>query len=281
MVLVNTANGVTTVTLKRPAVLFSGQLCLQRSTGEVTEGVTNPNRPQKTALLLAQRIVRYIDQNNLGPGDRLPPERVMTETYKVGRGTLRESLRFLEFQGVLSFKPGPGGGPVIEKPNGSNLAATLILLLQFDHARYQVVSEARQAFEPLMAQLAAERIQPKQLAELEQTLIDMETDIGDVDAYLYNNRRFHEIIAWASGNSLFGFLIDAMVGGLDISGATQGIEYPVRRRTAVLAAHRRIYEAIRDGNSEQARTAMGRHVAEYVTYAERKFPAALDKPIKW
>jgi len=153
--------------------------------------------------------------------------------------------------------------------------------MQFGQARYRVVAEARQAFEPLMAQLAAKRIEAKELAELEQTLIDMETDIGDLDAYLFNNRRFHEIIAWASGNSLFGFLVDVMVGAMDISGAAQGIEYPVRRRNAVLAAHRRIYETIRAGDSEQAAEAMCRHVAEYVTYAERKFPAALDKLIKW
>jgi GntR family transcriptional regulator, transcriptional repressor for pyruvate dehydrogenase complex len=243
--------------------------------------VPNPNRPRKTALLIAQRIVRDIDQNNLRPGDRLPPERVMTQTYEAGRGTLRESLRFLELEGVLSFKPGPGGGPVIEAPSAANLATTLTLLMQFGQATYRVVAEARQAFEPLMAQLAAERIEAKDLGELEQTLIDMETDIGDLDAYLFNNRRFHEIIAWASGNSLFGFLVDVMVGAMDISGAAQGIEYPVRRRNAVLVAHRRIYETIRAGDSEQAAEAMCRHVAEYVTYAERKFPAALDKLIKW
>jgi len=243
--------------------------------------VTNPNRPQKTALLIAQRIVQYIDQNGLGPGDRLPPERVMMEEYSAGRGTLRESLRFLELQGVLSFKPGPGGGPVIERPDGDTLAATLTLLLQFDHARYRVVSEARQAVEPLMAQLAAERIQPAQLDELKQTVTDMDAAIDDISAYLYNNRRFHEIIAWASGNSLFGFLVDAMVGGMDISGAAQGIEYPARQRRAVLAAHRGIYEAIEDGDAERAHVAMGGHVAEYITYAERKFPDALDKPIRW
>ncbi len=241
----------------------------------------NPHRPQKTALLLAQRIVRDIDQNNLAPGDRLPAERVMTETYEAGRGTLRESLRFLELQGVLSFKPGPGGGPVIEKPNAGNLATTFTLLLQFGQARYRVVSEARQAFEPLMAQLAAARIEPQQLAELEQSLTDMETGIGDIDAYLVSNRRFHGTIAWASGNSLFGFLADVMVGAMEISGAAQGIEYPLRRRNAVLAAHRRIYEAIRDGDAEKAGEVMGRHIAEYVTYAERKFPAALEALIKW
>jgi GntR family transcriptional regulator, transcriptional repressor for pyruvate dehydrogenase complex len=74
----------------------------------------------------------------------------------------------------FSFKPGPGGGPVIETPDASNLATTLTLLMQFGQARYQVVSEARQAFEPLMAQLAAQHITATELAELEQTQIDME-----------------------------------------------------------------------------------------------------------
>jgi GntR family transcriptional repressor for pyruvate dehydrogenase complex len=243
--------------------------------------VNLPIRPQKTALILAQRIVRSIDQNGLGPGDKLPTEKLMMETYEAGRGTLRESLRFLELQGVLSFKPGPGGGPVVEKPSATNLATTLTILLQFDHAPYRVIAEARQAFEPLMAELAAERIGPEQLAELEQTLVDMEANIQDTDTYLESNQRFHEVIAWASGNSLFGFLVDVMVGGMDISGATQGIEYPVRRRNAVLAAHRSIYDAIKGGDPAQAGQAMRKHVDEYVTYAVKKYPAALDKLIKW
>jgi GntR family transcriptional regulator, transcriptional repressor for pyruvate dehydrogenase complex len=55
----------------------------------------------------------------------------------------------------------------------------------------------------------------------------------------------------------------------------------VRRRNAVLAVHRKIYEKIRDGDPAQAGEAMRQHITEYVTYAERKFPAALDKLIKW
>ena len=87
-------------------------------------------RPKKTALILAQRIVRDIHRLRLEPGDKLPAEKLMMEQYDAGRGTLRESLRYLELQGVLSFKPGPGGGPVVEKPGAESLAATLALLLQ-------------------------------------------------------------------------------------------------------------------------------------------------------
>jgi GntR family transcriptional repressor for pyruvate dehydrogenase complex len=243
--------------------------------------VTNSIRPQKMALIVAQRIVRDIQREGLVPGEKLPPERMMMETYEAGRGTLRESLRFLELQGVLSFKPGPGGGPVIEKPTAENLATTLTLLLQFDDARYQVIAEAREALEPVMAQLAASRITPEDLVRLEQTVTDMADGIEDVEAYLDANRRFHSVIAWASGNALFGHLVEVMGGPMDISGAAQGIEYPVKRRQAVLRAHQEIFEAIRNSDPEQAEKNMRAHIDEYLVHASRKFPDALAKPIRW
>jgi GntR family transcriptional regulator, transcriptional repressor for pyruvate dehydrogenase complex len=243
--------------------------------------VTNSIRPQKMALIVAQRIVRDMEREGLGPGEKLPPERIMMETYEAGRGTLRESLRFLELQGVLSFKPGPGGGPVIEKPTADNLATALTLLLQFDGARYRVIAEAREAFEPVMAQLAASRITPEHLEELERSVVDMAEGLEDVEVYLDANRRFHNVIAWASGNALFGHLVEVMVGNMDISGATHGIEYPTRRRQAVLRAHQEIFEAIRDTDAERAEKSMRAHIDEYLTYATRKYPEALDKPIRW
>jgi GntR family transcriptional repressor for pyruvate dehydrogenase complex len=243
--------------------------------------MTHSIRPQKMALIVAQRIVRDIERHGLGPGDKLPPERAMMETYEAGRGTLRESLRFLELQGVLSFKPGPGGGPVIEKPTADNLATTLTLLLQFDGARYRVIAEAREAFEPVMAQLAASRITPEHLEQLEQSVTDMAEGLDDLEVYLDANRRFHNVIAWASGNALFGHLVDVMGGAMDISGAAQGIQYPVRRRQAVLKAHQGIFDAIRNADPDLAEKSMRTHIDEYLLYATRKYPDALDKPIRW
>ena len=238
-------------------------------------------RPKKTALILAQRIVRDIHRLGLEPGDKLPPERLMMEQYDAGRGTLRESLRYLELQGLLSFKPGPGGGPVVEKPGADSLAATLALLLQFDHAPYRVIAEARSAFEPLMAALAAERITPERLAELERTWSRWRRGSTTSSATSRPTSEFHDTIAWASGNSLFGFLIDVMVGSMDISGSSQGIQYSVRRRHAVLRAHTEILEAIRKGDAGLAETSMRTHIDEYVTHAQRKYPEAMERLITW
>src|SRR6516165_2243914 len=89
-------------------------------------------RPPKAAMLVAQRILRDALRSGLRTSDLLEPERTMLEKYQTGRGTLREALRLLEFQGVISLKPGPGGGPILLNPAASHLAGTLQLLMRIN-----------------------------------------------------------------------------------------------------------------------------------------------------
>ncbi|GAA5059120.1 DNA-binding FadR family transcriptional regulator [Thermocatellispora tengchongensis] len=236
-------------------------------------------RPPKTAMLLAQRIVADINRRGNTVGDRLPPERVMLDEYDVGRGTLRESLRFLELQGVLSLKPGPGGGPVVQRPDAGSLATTLTLLLQFENAPFRTIAEARAGLEPMMARLAAERMSPEQLDALGASVDAMREHLEDQAVFLEENKRFHDIIAHGSGNVMFGYLIDALLGILD--GSAIGIDYPEVRRSAVHKAHLRIYQALKNRDPESSAEAMARHITEYVRYAERKFPEVLAAPIVW
>ncbi|MEW2354437.1 FadR/GntR family transcriptional regulator [Spirillospora sp. NPDC029432] len=236
-------------------------------------------RPKKTAELLAQRIVADINRRGNTVGDRLPPERVMLEKYNVGRGTLRESLRFLELQGVISLKPGPGGGPVVQQPDAGNLATALTLLLQFGNAPFRTIAEARSGLEPMMARLAAERMTDDSLAALKASVDTMQDNLDDQVVFLEENKRFHDLIAHGSGNALFGYVVDALLGILD--GSAIGIDYPEVRRTAVHKAHLAIYEAIASRDPAASSEAMTRHIDEYVRYAERKFPEVLAAPIVW
>jgi DNA-binding FadR family transcriptional regulator len=237
------------------------------------------HRPQKTAMLLAQRIVADINRRGNTVGDRLPPERVMLEDYEVGRGTLRESLRFLELQGVISLKPGPGGGPVVQHPDATSLATSLTLLLQFASAPFRTIAEARGGLEPMMAQLAAQRMTDEQLADLCSSVDTMAEHLDDQAIFLEENKRFHDVIARGSGNAMFGYLVDALLGILD--GSAIGIDYPEVRRVAVHKAHLKIYEAIAAHDPAASAESMSDHIDQYLKYAEKKFPEVLAAPITW
>lgn len=236
-------------------------------------------RSTKTALLVARRIVEDIARRGNTVGDRLPPEHLMLEQYGVGRGTLRESLRYLELQGVLTLKPGPGGGPIVQRPDGSILAATLSLLLQFEGAPFSTIMEVRTALEPTMAALAAERIDESGLARLRESLEGTRAGIADTAGFNAASERFHDVVAWGSGNAMFGYLFDAMSGL--ITGSAIGVEYPRRQREHTCAAHEEIYAAIARRDPDAARDLMAAHIREHATYLEKRFRSALSRPIRW
>lgn len=238
-----------------------------------------PMRPEKTAVLVAKKIVSDIQAHGKIVGDRLPSEKLMLENYKIGRGTLRESLRFLELQGVITLKPGPGGGPVVQDPDGSSIATALTLLLQFENAPFRTISEARAGLEPMMAQLAATRISEAQLAELAHSVEYMGDNIGDEAIFLATNRQFHRIIAHGSGNKMFGYLVDSLLGMLD--GSAIGFDYPEHRRAAVHGAHANLYEAIAARDPLASLSSMNEHITSYTRYAERKYPDLMESPVSW
>jgi DNA-binding FadR family transcriptional regulator len=237
------------------------------------------HRPKKTALLVAQRIVSEIVDNGLEAGFGLPPEKDMLVKYGVARGSLREALRFLEMEGVLTIKPGPGGGPTVSEPDHRALASTIALLLQFAGAEFRTIVEARRVLEPAMAEMAAERAGDEDLAAMRASLDAMAADLKDEQLFLRENERFHELIAAASGNQLFAYLIQSLSWITD--GGALGVQYSARHRAAVHEAHLEIFDAIAAGDPGRARAAMERHIDEFADHLERRYPKVMNQPLRW
>ncbi|WP_179031111.1 GntR family transcriptional regulator [Paenibacillus kribbensis] len=53
-------------------------------------------------------IEEYIEANQIGPGDRLPSEAALSQSFRVSRTTLRGAIRQLEAEGKLLVKHGSG-----------------------------------------------------------------------------------------------------------------------------------------------------------------------------
>lgn len=236
-------------------------------------------RPQKVAMLVAQRIMSDVSRERVQPGDRLPPERLMLEKYEIGRGTLREALRLLEFQGAIALRSGPGGGPVLLNPDASHLGSSLLLLMQMKGARYRTVVEVRQGIEPMTSRLAASHITDPELAVLADTIERMRHADLEGDAFFEANKEFHDVIAWSSGNALLGYFNESLMGIMD--GTSIGIEYPAHRRRAIIGAHERIYASLESHDPEAAEEHMRAHIDAYAELAEKRFPDVLDRRILW
>lgn len=236
-------------------------------------------RPKKTALLIAQRIVEDINRRGNQVGDRLPPEKVMLEDYDVGRGTLRESLRFLELQGVIALKPGPSGGPIVQQPDSSALATSLSLLLQFQKAPFQTIIETRAALEPPMARLAAERMSEEDAARLHEIVALEQQSLSDHATFLTQTRRFHTTIAQGSGNVIFSSLFVALFDILD--GAAVGVQYPLKHRKATVDIQSAIATAISSHDASRAEELMTTHMRALAGYTKKHYAESLSAPVTW
>ncbi|MDX2937781.1 FadR/GntR family transcriptional regulator [Streptomyces ipomoeae] len=249
------------------------------SRGERVRAVPVVGRPQKQASLIAKHIMREIDTRGLREGDQLPPEREMLEMYSVGRGTLREALRVLELHGVLMFKPGRGGGPVITTPDSRHLASTLALMMQFSETRFSSVVEARQYLEPITAGLCAEKASDEILEAIRDSVDAMEANMDDSDAFLEENRRFHDLVAQGSGNPLFGYFISSLHWITD--GTALGVGYAPKYRRITWRAHRQVYLAIESRDPERAQAAMLDHMTNSRIYFEKNYTEILDQRLGW
>lgn len=240
---------------------------------------TRQPRRQKVALTIAQQIVEEIARNLYEPGTKLPPEREMLEQYAVGRGTLRESLRFLEMNGVITVRPGPGGGPVVAEPDAHDLASTLGLFLEAKGTTFGAVLQLREILEPSIAELAAVAGDADAIAAIGDTVDDMRAGLRDPERFLAANEDFHRQVALAAQNPILALLL----GSIDhiADGTRVGINFPIKRRNAVLSAHQEIYDAIASGEPENARILMSKHVHAFRRYIERNYPGAADVRLRW
>lgn len=234
-------------------------------------------RTQKVSEIVARRIVRDIASHRYSAGETLPSEAEMSAAYGVGRGSLREALRILEVQGLITIKSGPGGGPILAGMSASRLGATAALHLQVGGATRGGVAEARLVLEPVFARQAAMHASAAEIARMHALVAGSDTDNKEQALRLAS--AFHSAVVRASGNVVLALLGDTL---REIwTGRLRDQIYSIEDAAAVRAEHRRIAEAIETGPPELAEQRMRDHVANFLDVANRLYPGALGEVIEW
>ncbi len=238
-------------------------------------------RPLKTSETVARDIVHSVVTGGLGHGDSLPSEARMLEQYGVSRESLREGLRLLEAQGLITLRRGPGGGPVVGKVDPANLGRVSTLYYHLVGANYGELFEAWAVAEGYLAERAA-RNEDRALvrATLEPYLTEQNGDLGDLEAFVVHHTEFHTDVGALAGNRVMQLSLMAI--GQTVTHHIANTADPRDVADILLHDHRLIAAAIIAGKPIKARDLMRVHlegVADF--YDQLSGGEILDQLIEW
>jgi GntR family transcriptional repressor for pyruvate dehydrogenase complex len=215
-------------------------------------------RQEKLSSQVAEQIQQLILSRQINPGDRLPTERELGETFKVSRTVIREAIRVLEARGLVVSQT--GSGTYAQAIQGEDVANSLGMYITTQGQFFTLDSlmEVRRVLEIQVVKLAAERAEPQDIEKLESILDNMCKVKKDVDAFSKWDLEFHMVIARASGNPLFEILIEPLTEAL-FELIWTGTSAPGAAEEAC-DFHREILNALEAKDADKAVEAMRLHL---------------------
>jgi DNA-binding FadR family transcriptional regulator len=244
-----------------------------------SEAVT---RPPKISESVARDIVHDIVTEGLRTGDRLASEAVMLEHYGVSRESLREGLRLLEVQGLITIRRGPGGGPIVGRVDPANFGRISTLFYHLAGATYEELFDAWVATEAELAERAArneDRALVRKSMEPYLELPDDEADGATLEEFVYSHSEFHAVMASLAGNRVLQLML--LTIGQIVSHHVAAHADPRESRAEIQQDHVDLARAIASGRPAKARSRMEEHIRLMIEIYKDQIGARMDEFIEW
>lgn len=222
--------------------------------------------PKRLADTIVEQLETMILEGALQPGERLPPERVLSEQFGVSRPSLREAIQRLTARGLLVSRQ--GGGNFVTDSLGGSFSDPLIPLLenrpdaQRDLLEFRRTLEADCAYYAALRATEVDKAHLKEAYEALQACYSKSTD-RNLEEEGAADARFHLAIAEASHNVILLHTIRNLFNMLK-SNVVTNIGGMYRReaetRQGLVEQHRTLFEAIMESRAEDARDLAGTHI---------------------
>ena len=254
-----------------------GTLKALKTTLEARYAATPDTPVPRRYEILAQELRRLILSGDLKVGDPLPAERDLVALTGLGRGSVREAIRILEIEGLLSpKKPGRNGMSVVQNASDQTVKRQLELFIGGDKVSNDDLLQARLVIEPALARIAAERRTDDDIAALQEINARIEaTGISDRKALVPLNLEWHVALFRASHNDLMAAIATGLsqtqhaAGVMEVYGETAHV-------TSMISMHNKIIEALVAQDAEAAGRRMERHLRGYADTLARLNPKEFD-----
>ncbi|MEU3270560.1 GntR family transcriptional regulator [Saccharomonospora sp. NPDC006951] len=211
---------------------------------------------------IRQELRSRILSGRYQPGDPIP-ERVIAEELAVSRVPVREALRQLERDGLVS----------IVAQRGAHVR-------EFSAENMQSLYQAREALEGMAARLAAERVGETYLAAFMEKFAGLADGSIDMDptAAAELGNEFHEAIARGSRNAAVIELLATIHDRVRLCRRlAYGHASPAWSRRAA-AEHLAIATAISDGDADLAERTMRDHVSTWARFLQSRLAGDSPRP---
>ena len=213
---------------------------------------TNLGR-RKAYELIADQIRDRIFAQHLRLLDRLPTERELAAQFGVSRVVVREAIRTLELNGMLTVKKGRTGGIFVAQDYDRPMSDSIVNLLAGGGASLNDLFEMRQLIEPFAAARAAELGTEEDFDRMSAALDEAQRECAQGHSIRAHNIEFHRLIIRMSGNPIL-----SMVGETVLLLLSERIKHIASPETseAVLGSHRKMLAALKQRQHVKARTLM-------------------------
>lgn len=212
------------------------------------------------------RIKEMLLEGELLPGDRLPPEKELSEKLGLSRNSLREAVKALELINVLDVRRGDGTYVTSLEPRLLLEAIGFVVDLHSD-ASVLKLFEVRRILEPAAAALATRNATEDHIARLRRMVGEVDPQTS-VEALVAHDLEFHGLIGELSGNAYLSSILDNLSGSTLRARIWRGLtqDNAVAR---TLAEHESIVDAMAAGDPELARSLITVHISGVERWLER------------
>jgi DNA-binding FadR family transcriptional regulator len=211
--------------------------------------------PVRFSEQIASRIEALVLSRALRPGDKLPSERELAESFGVSRPAVREALKLLKERGLVQARMGHGS--FVAELGMDSVISSLSVASRLRNSTLGHLNEVRWNLEVHIAGLAAERATPEDLAKMETCLQAMEETIEDIPRFIREDMEFHAALAAATGNPIFLILSCSIIDL--VQNMRLMLTTPVETALGQ-TFHKRLLDCIRRKDPSGAREAMQKHL---------------------
>lgn len=219
----------------------------------------------KTSELVADELRRRIVTGELQEGDQLPAEAVLIEEFGISRPTMREAIRILEAERLISLSRGARGGARVHLPKMDLVARYAGLYLQSHNVTVENIYEARILIEPTAVKLTAKRRDPEVIARLNEIINEMDAHVDDKDAYAHLVIQFHMQLMEGSGNEALSLIGRVLLQITEEHISSLGNSYGADYVSIGIKRHHKLLNLIEEGDTEGAE----KHIWKYLNDARK------------